>query len=75
MADAILAVLEDSAGRAQLVRQGLEHAKQFRWKVMADALVEQATLLVREAREGRYDAFLAEWRRLRQVQSAVDLLQ
>jgi glycosyltransferase involved in cell wall biosynthesis len=74
MCDAIRAVQAPQI-RQQLVERGLEHARRFRWETMAQALEAQMRAVVEEASAGAFDAFFAEWRRLRTVQAGVDILE
>lgn len=74
MRQAIRAVQEPAA-RGRLVERGLEHARLFRWDTMAQELQAQIHAVVEEARAGAFDAFFAEWRRLRTVQASVDILE
>lgn len=72
MLDALQSV-RNQRYRRDLVDRGLEHSQLFRWQSMADGLSEQLELLVEEARAGKYSSFLSKWRRLRHIQSSVDL--
>lgn len=58
--------------RRDLIARGLEHARQFRWQGMVDALARQTQAVVEEGRTGAFDRFTAEWSRLRKVQGSVD---
>ena len=69
---AALARMLDPAVRADLRERGLRQAARFRWQDMAAAFATSVESLVAEARAGTYDAFLAEWKRLRQIQANVE---
>jgi glycosyltransferase involved in cell wall biosynthesis len=69
---AALVSMQDDGVRASLRQKGLEHVRHFQWKDMAMTLAQDLENLVAEARAGHYDAFLAEWKRLRNIQANVD---
>lgn len=58
--------------REALRAQGLIQARRFSWDTMADALTGALRALHEETRRGRHDAFLREWRRIREIQASVD---
>jgi glycosyltransferase involved in cell wall biosynthesis len=67
-----LARMLDPAVREELRARGLRQAARFRWPDMAAVFAADIESLVDEARAGIYDAFLAEWKRLRQIQANVE---
>jgi glycosyltransferase involved in cell wall biosynthesis len=69
---AALLRMQDPQVRATLREKGLAHVREFRWEDMARELALGLEKLVAEARAGTYDAFFAEWARLRQLQANVD---
>jgi glycosyltransferase involved in cell wall biosynthesis len=72
MLDALRRV-RDPNYRGVLIDKGLEHSQSFGWETMAEGISGQLQLLVGEARTGMYDSFFSDWRRLRHIQSSVDL--
>lgn len=69
---AALARMLDPAVRADLRERGFRQAERFRWAEMGAVLAAGLESLMEEARGGMYDAFLAEWKRLRQIQANVE---
>ena len=67
-----LARILDPAVREDLRGRGLRQAARFRWPDMASVFAASVESLLDEARAGTYDAFLAEWKRLRQIQANVE---
>ncbi len=72
---AALVSAQDEQVRARLRQQGLDHVRHFQWENMAAQLAKDIESLVAEARAGHYDAFLVEWKRLRDMQANVDFAQ
>jgi glycosyltransferase involved in cell wall biosynthesis len=72
---AALESAQDAGVRARLRQRGFDHVRRFQWKDMASQLAEDLSNLVAEARAGHYDEFLAEWKRLREMQANVDFTQ
>ncbi len=72
MRDALVQ-MQHAEYRDNLRQQGLAHASQFRWEVMAQAFAEEIEKLQLEARSGAYEPFFTEWKRLREVQATVDV--
>lgn len=64
--------MQEPGIREDLRARGLAHSRNFRWQAMADRLSSELEKLVAEARQGKYDAFFQEWRRLRAMQAAVE---
>ena len=64
--------MNDSSFRESLRVKGLRHAKRFRWAHMADRLALELAELHEDAQAGKFDAFFAKWRSLRQMQANVD---
>ena len=69
---AALGRMSDNAYRKSLSDLGMAHAKNFRWKHMADKLCYELQALHAEANRGDYDHFFAQWQDLRQIQASVD---
>jgi len=67
-----LGQLSDQAYRNELRVRGLEHARSFRWRAMADTFCREMQALDAEAKRGTYDAFFSGWRALREVHASVD---
>lgn len=72
MADAVLSIQQPPV-RARLVAAGLERAKAFSWEPLADAIATGVDHLARAGQQGAFDAFFADWRRLRALQADVDI--
>lgn len=64
--------MSEDTYRKKLADLGLEHAKNFRWRNMADKFCAELLALHKEAKRGDYDHFFAQWRALRQIQASVD---
>lgn len=64
--------VQEMAYRESLIESGFEHVKHFRWTGMAEALYEQLLAVVKEAKQGSYDSFFYEWKRIRKIQESVD---
>lgn len=60
------------AYRQELKVAGLARSGNFRWKTMVDTIAAQLQAIEQEARAGVYDRFFSEWRRVREIQQAVD---
>jgi glycosyltransferase involved in cell wall biosynthesis len=69
---AALAIVREPGNREALRRKGFEHAKKFRWEAMAERFATDALLLHEHSKQGMYDGFFQEWRRLREIQASVD---
>lgn len=71
MADALVQVQRESV-HVSLRAKGCAHADRFRWEDMAALLGDCLVTTLARSRAGDYDAFIAEWQRLRSIQGAVD---
>jgi glycosyltransferase involved in cell wall biosynthesis len=59
--------------RTKLVEAGLVQAKKFSWDSTVDALETALLAVAGEHKAGAYEDFFATWRRLREIQSSVDV--
>jgi len=64
--------IQEPALQADLRHRGFEQAARFRWEPMAEALHSLLQEGIENARKPDAQAFLAEWSRLRRLQSRVD---
>lgn len=67
-----LSAVRDPGTRKQMIAIGLERSKEFRWKRMAEHVSDEVVKLAKDAVDGRFDKFLAEWAELRRLQADVD---
>lgn len=58
--------------RSKMIEAGVEQSQNFRWERMAEHVADQAISLARDAADGRFNAFLGEWEKLRRLQAEVD---
>lgn len=64
--------VRDPQVRARMVEAGLKRSEEFRWQKMAEHMSDAVLKLARDAADGRFDKFLAEWAELRRLQAEVD---
>ena len=58
--------------RMALRAKGLAHVQRFRWEDMAEVFAQSLVRTLERGRAGEFDAFIAEWQRIRRIQGAVD---
>ena len=72
----MLAALENVRNplrRAELIELGLRRAQNFSWDTMAEKFYNLLIATVAESASQSTGRFLAEWKRLREIQAAVDI--
>lgn len=72
----MLAALENVRNplrRAELIELGLHRAQNFSWDTMAEKFYNLLLATVAESASQSTERFLAEWKRLREIQAAVDI--
>jgi glycosyltransferase involved in cell wall biosynthesis len=67
--------IQNSSVHDVLRQKGLIHAQKFNWMDMTQKLAANLEYLVKESRDGTYNNFFLEWKRIRQIQANVDYMQ
>jgi glycosyltransferase involved in cell wall biosynthesis len=73
MITAVQTLLNDQSVVGRLRHGGLERAKAFSWKNMAEIVTKGAIELAHKHKAGEFDRFFGQWSKLRRIQSELDV--